>query len=74
MHDNLVLLGLQVLARASRDGAATLATFCALCVAAAGRHFPAPPLQWLVGGGGRRNPAIMRALAGALEAPIILVI
>ncbi len=53
-----------------QDGAATLATFCALCVAAAGRHFPAPPLQWLVGGGGRRNPAIMRALAGALEAPV----
>jgi type III pantothenate kinase len=25
MHDNLVLLGLQVLARANREGAATLA-------------------------------------------------
>ncbi|SDB38013.1 anhydro-N-acetylmuramic acid kinase [Belnapia rosea] len=53
-----------------QDGAATLATFCALCVAAAARHFPAPPLQWLVCGGGRRNPAIMRALAAALEAPV----
>ena len=51
-------------------GAATIASFCALCVAAAGQHFPAPPRQWLVGGGGRRNPAIMRALAGALEAPV----
>jgi anhydro-N-acetylmuramic acid kinase len=53
-----------------QDGASTLATFCALCVTAAGRHFPAPPLQWLVGGGGRRNPAIMRALSGALDVPV----
>jgi anhydro-N-acetylmuramic acid kinase len=53
-----------------QDGAATLVAFCAVCVAAAARHFPAPPLQWLVGGGGRRNPAIMRALAGVLEAPV----
>jgi len=52
------------------DGAATLAAFCAVCVAAAARHFPEPPLQWLVAGGGRRNPAIMRALAGTLEEPV----
>jgi anhydro-N-acetylmuramic acid kinase len=53
-----------------QDGAATLVAFCAVCVAAAARHFPVPPLQWLVGGGGRRNPAVMRALAGALEQPV----
>ena len=52
------------------DGAATLAAFCACAVAAAARHFPEPPLQWLVAGGGRRNPALMRALSGALEAPV----
>jgi anhydro-N-acetylmuramic acid kinase len=52
------------------DGAATLVAFCAVCVAAAARHFPAPPLQWLVAGGGRRNPAIMRALASALTEPV----
>ncbi|WP_137181952.1 anhydro-N-acetylmuramic acid kinase [Roseomonas sp. AR75] len=52
------------------DGAATLVAFCAVCVAAAARHFPAPPVQWLVGGGGRRNPAIMRALASALTEPV----
>ena len=52
------------------DGAATLVAFCAVCVAAAARHFPAPPTQWLVGGGGRRNPAIMRALASALTEPV----
>ncbi|MBL6455409.1 anhydro-N-acetylmuramic acid kinase [Belnapia sp. T6] len=52
------------------DGAATLAAFCARCVAAALRHLPAPPRQWLVGGGGRRNPAIMQALAAALPQPV----
>lgn len=52
------------------DGAATLAAFCAVCVAAAARHFPEPPLQWLVAGGGRRNPALMKALAAALEEPV----
>jgi anhydro-N-acetylmuramic acid kinase len=52
------------------DGAATLSAFCAVCVAAAARLFPEPPLQWLVAGGGRRNPAIMRALQGALEEPV----
>lgn len=52
------------------DGAATLCAFCAVCVAAAARHFPAPPRQWLVGGGGRRNPALMRALEPALSEPV----
>ncbi len=52
------------------DGAATLVAFLAVCVAAASRHFPAPPRQWLVAGGGRRNPAIMRALASALTEPV----
>lgn len=52
------------------DGAATLVTFCACAVAAAARHFPVPPKQWLVAGGGRRNPALMRALAGALPEPV----
>ena len=52
------------------DGAATLVAFCAVCVAAAARHFPEPPLQWLVAGGGRRNPALMKALGGALEEPV----
>jgi anhydro-N-acetylmuramic acid kinase len=52
------------------DGAATLVAFCAICVAAAARHFPAPPLQWLVAGGGRRNPAMIRALGAALAEPV----
>ena len=52
------------------DGAATLVAFCAVCVAAASRHFPEPPVQWLVAGGGRRNPAMMRALSAALVEPV----
>lgn len=53
-----------------QDGAATLVAFAAVCVAAAARHFPEPPLQWLVGGGGRRNPAMMRALTATLSEPV----
>ncbi|MCU0886744.1 MAG: anhydro-N-acetylmuramic acid kinase [Rubritepida sp.] len=53
-----------------QDGAATLVAFAAVCVAAAARHFPEPPLHWLVAGGGRRNPAMMRALASTLSEPV----
>ncbi len=53
-----------------QDGAATLVAFAAICVAAAARHFPDAPMQWLVAGGGRRNPAMMRALASTLEQPV----
>ena len=52
------------------DGAATLTEITAAAVAAALRHFPAPPREWLVCGGGRRNPALMAALARHLRAPV----
>jgi anhydro-N-acetylmuramic acid kinase len=52
------------------DGAATLTEISAAAVAAAIRHFPAPPCEWLVCGGGRRNPALMAALARRLAAPV----
>jgi anhydro-N-acetylmuramic acid kinase len=52
------------------DGAATLVAFCAGAVAAALGHLPAPPREWLVGGGGRRNPVVMRALEAALPQPV----
>lgn len=48
------------------DGAATLTEMSAAAVAAARRHFPAPPREWLVCGGGRRNPALMAALGRLL--------
>ena len=52
------------------DGAATLTEMTAAAVAAATRHFPAPPHEWLVCGGGRHNPALMAALARLLPAPV----
>ena len=50
------------------DGAATLVAFTAGRVAAA--PLPAPPLRWLVTGGGRHNPAIMAALRDRLGVPV----
>jgi anhydro-N-acetylmuramic acid kinase len=58
--------GLQALSPA--DGAATLVAFTAAAVAAT--KLPMPPLRWLVGGGGRHNPAIMAALRAALRVPV----
>src|SRR5436190_6262547 len=52
------------------DGAATLTEMTAAAVAAARRHFPSPPREWLVCGGGRHNPAMMAALARLLRAPV----
>jgi anhydro-N-acetylmuramic acid kinase len=52
------------------DGAATLTEMTAAAVAAALRHFPVPALEWLVCGGGRRNPALMEALGRWLGAPV----
>ncbi len=53
------------------DGAATLTAFTARGVELAERLFPAPVRRWIVTGGGRRNPALMAALAAALSAPVI---
>ncbi len=58
-------LGLNV-----EDGAATLTAFTAACVRASVAHLPAPPGEWIVTGGGRRNAALMEALVKALEAPV----
>ena len=48
------------------DGAATLSAFTVEATAAALRRVPEPPSRWLVGGGGRRNPFLMRRLAERL--------
>lgn len=52
------------------DGAATLLAFTVEAVARALAWLPAPPRHWLVTGGGRRNPVLMRALAERLETPV----
>jgi anhydro-N-acetylmuramic acid kinase len=55
-------------ALSAQDGAATLVAFIATAVATA--SLPERPLRWLVSGGGRRNPAIMTALAQRLADPV----
>jgi anhydro-N-acetylmuramic acid kinase len=62
----LAVSGLDALSPA--DGAATLAAFTAEAVART--MLPEQPLRWLVAGGGRRNPALMAALARRLPAPV----
>ena len=52
------------------DGAATLTEMTAAAVAASARHFPQPVREWLVTGGGRRNPALMDALRRRLGSPM----
>ena len=50
------------------DAAATLAAFTARAALAA--PWPAPPLEILVTGGGRHNPAIMAALRAEADCPV----
>lgn len=59
-----------VLPLSAADGAATLTAFTAACVRASAAHLPAPPGEWIVAGGGRRNPSLMTALQKALDAPV----
>jgi anhydro-N-acetylmuramic acid kinase len=49
------------------DGAATLSAFTVESTAAALKHVPQAPERWLVGGGGRRNPNLMRRLGERLQ-------
>jgi anhydro-N-acetylmuramic acid kinase len=52
------------------DGAATLGAFTVESTAAALKHVPLAPSRWLVGGGGRRNPNLMRRLAERLQVKV----
>ncbi len=63
-RDAFALPGLEALS--DEAGAATLTAFTAAAVAAVVPLLPRPPLRWLVTGGGRRNPALMAALAERL--------
>lgn len=60
-----------VQALSTEDGAATLAAFTAQAAARAARLFPAPVHRWLVCGGGRHNPYLMRALADTIAEPVL---
>jgi len=57
-------------ALSAEDGAATLTAFTAAAVAAASEHLPVQVTEWLVTGGGRRNPVLMGALGTRLAAPV----
>ncbi len=52
------------------DGAATLTAITIAAVQASVAHLPQRPLRWLVTGGGRHNPIIMRGLAAGLGVPV----
>jgi len=52
------------------DGAATLSAFTVESTAAALKHAPQAPMRWLVGGGGRKNPNLMRRLAERLRVKV----
>lgn len=54
----------------AEDGAAILTAFTAAAVAASSEQLPGAVSRWLVTGGGRRNPALMRALSERLAAPV----
>lgn len=45
------------------DGAATLTRGTARAIALAARHFPQPATQWVIAGGGARNPTLLKAIA-----------
>ncbi|MBK1839832.1 anhydro-N-acetylmuramic acid kinase [Azospirillum sp. YIM B02556] len=53
-----------------QDGAATLTAFTAESVARVVPHLPAPPVRWLVCGGGRHNATLMAMLADRLGVPV----
>lgn len=58
---------------AAADGAATLAAFTAAAVKLAISFLPALPRRWLVCGGGRHNPTLMRLIEEAVAAPVAAV-
>jgi anhydro-N-acetylmuramic acid kinase len=59
-----------VMGLALADAAATLAAFTAGAAALAEGLFPAPVTGWVVAGGGRRNPAILKFLVERLSVPV----
>jgi anhydro-N-acetylmuramic acid kinase len=56
----------------AEDGAATLTAFTARAVAKARDHLPQAPDTWIVCGGGRHNPTLMRELRSALEGATVI--
>lgn len=53
------------------DGAATLTRGTARAIALAAKHFPAPVSQWVISGGGARNPTLLQAIAEETAAKVV---
>jgi anhydro-N-acetylmuramic acid kinase len=53
------------------DGAATLTRGTARAIALAARHFPMPVGQWVVSGGGARNPTLLKAIAEETRGKVV---
>jgi anhydro-N-acetylmuramic acid kinase len=53
------------------DGAATLTRGTARAIALGARHFPAPVTQWVIAGGGARNPTLLKAIAEETRGKIV---
>lgn len=53
------------------DGAATLTQGTARAIALAARHFPASVAQWVICGGGARNPTLLRAIARETSGKVV---
>jgi anhydro-N-acetylmuramic acid kinase len=53
------------------DGAATLTAGTARALLLAARHFPEPVVQWVICGGGARNPTLLRAIAEETRGKIV---
>ena len=53
------------------DGAATLTRGTARAIALAARHFPKPVTQWVISGGGARNPTLLKAIAEETRGKVV---
>jgi anhydro-N-acetylmuramic acid kinase len=53
------------------DGAATLTRGTARAIALAARHFPAPVAEWVISGGGARNPTLLKAIAEETRGKVV---
>ena len=53
------------------DGAATLTRGTARAIARAALHFPAPVTQWVISGGGARNPTLLRFISEEAAAKVV---
>ena len=53
------------------DGAATLTAFTAQCLAQVPSLLPAPPQDWIICGGGRHNPTLMREIRSRVAGNVL---